>query len=68
MSRIEVKCHCGKSFTARKSDVKRGWGKSCSKSCAATRTNRKTGNYKRYLERKNGTGSCHPSGAEGEVQ
>ena len=30
-------CKCGKSFYAKVSDVKRGWGNSCSKSCAAQR-------------------------------
>lgn len=30
-------CKCGKSFYAKISDVKRGWGNSCSKSCAAQR-------------------------------
>ena len=30
-----VVCHCGKTFNAMKSDLKRGWAKSCSKSCAA---------------------------------
>ena len=28
-------CPCGKTFTARKADIKRGWAKCCSKSCAA---------------------------------
>jgi hypothetical protein len=33
---IEVKCkNCGNSFYARKADIKRGWGKFCSKSCKA---------------------------------
>lgn len=49
---VEVKCVCGCVFTARVADRKRGWAKSCSKSCAATRTNKKTGNYQRYCERK----------------
>lgn len=37
----ECKCHCGKSFTARVADVKRGWAKSCSKRCAAIARERK---------------------------
>lgn len=28
-------CKCGATYQAREADVKRGWGKSCSKSCAA---------------------------------
>lgn len=35
----EVTCHCGKKFLARVADIKRGWGKSCSKSCAAIARN-----------------------------
>lgn len=34
-------CHCGKTFTAKKADVKRGWAKCCSKSCAAIARERK---------------------------
>ena len=34
---VEVECNCGKTFTARVADRKRGWAKSCSKSCAAKR-------------------------------
>lgn len=30
-------CHCGEEYTARSADLKRGWGYSCSKSCAAKR-------------------------------
>lgn len=30
-------CHCGKHYQARLADLKRGWGLSCGKSCAATR-------------------------------
>lgn len=33
----DMKCHCGKEYSARIADLKRGWAKSCSKSCAATR-------------------------------
>ncbi len=50
---VEVKCHCGDTFTARVADRKRGWAKSCSKSCAATKTNQKTGNYQRFIEKRN---------------
>lgn len=39
-STVEVKCknsRCGKMFTARIADRKRGWGKFCSKSCKASK-------------------------------
>ena len=45
-----VTCECGKVFEARPADIKRGWAKSCSKSCAARQTNKKTGNYQRYCD------------------
>ena len=34
-SMIQRQCDCGGTFMARTADVKRGWAKSCSKSCAA---------------------------------
>lgn len=37
MPKINLICHCGKSYTARQADLDRGWGLSCSKSCAATK-------------------------------
>lgn len=49
-AKVERKCKCcGRPFMAREADVKRGWARCCSKSCAATITNRKTGNYQRYM-------------------
>ena len=36
-SKVELICHCGERYFAREADLKRGWGKSCSKSCAATK-------------------------------
>lgn len=38
---IQCVCHCGKHFIARQADLARGWGKSCSKKCAATLRERK---------------------------
>ncbi|WAK44686.1 hypothetical protein vBAmePPT11V19_00060 [Alteromonas phage vB_AmeP_PT11-V19] len=32
-----MKCHCGNTYTAKIADLNRGWGLSCSKSCAAKR-------------------------------
>lgn len=50
--KITVKCkNCGKSFEVRVSDVKRGWGKYCSKSCKAKYQEKKTGQYKDYINR-----------------
>ena len=49
---IERTCKCGQKFMAKEADVKRGWAKSCSKSCAASATNKKTGNFKRYWQRR----------------
>ena len=45
-------CACGNEFWAKESDIKRGWGKSCSKSCAAKKREKKTGNYKNYTKSK----------------
>jgi hypothetical protein len=33
----KMRCHCGNEYDARLADLKRGWAKSCSKSCAAIR-------------------------------
>lgn len=32
-----MRCHCGEHYVARTADIKRGWGLSCSKRCAAIR-------------------------------
>lgn len=34
---VRMLCHCGTEYEARKVDLLRGWGLSCSKSCAAIR-------------------------------
>ena len=36
-AKVTMRCHCGEVYLARDADIARGWGKSCSKSCAATR-------------------------------
>ncbi len=36
-ARVRVRCHCGSEYSAREADIKRGWGLSCSKRCAAIR-------------------------------
>ena len=44
---VDVECKCCKvNFQARKADIKRGWGKFCSKSCKA-----KKQKYNGYLHR-----------------
>lgn len=37
---VDQTCACGKVFQARAADVKRGWAKSCSKTCAARKRER----------------------------
>jgi len=37
MSKVWMVCHCGEEYQAREADLKRGWGYSCGKSCAAIR-------------------------------
>lgn len=52
---VEVKCvnkACGKMFTARVADRKRGWGKFCSKSCKAIKQEQRTGQYQAYKQRQ----------------
>lgn len=47
-----VKCkHCGKDFNAKPADVKRGWGKFCSKSCKAIEQEKRTGQFAELQER-----------------
>lgn len=36
-AKVTMVCHCGQRYEARTADVKRGWGLSCSKRCAAIR-------------------------------
>lgn len=50
----ECKCAvCGEKFMARVADRKRGWARCCSKSCAATLSNKKTGKYRKHLACQN---------------
>lgn len=42
---VDCICQCGAKYQARTADLRRGWGKSCSKSCAAL--NRKSGKGRR---------------------
>jgi len=55
MDKVECKCKvCKTSFMARVTDRKRGWAKCCSKSCAASLNNIKTGNFKKYINSEKG--------------
>ena len=50
MRMIERTCaRCRKKFMAREADVRRGWAKCCSKSCAASKRNRETGIFDKLL-------------------
>jgi hypothetical protein len=49
VDRICKNPHCKASFQARSADVKRGWGKFCSKSCKAVKQESGTGQMKHYL-------------------
>lgn len=52
--KIKCKCAvCGEKFMAKVADRNRGWSKCCSKSCAATLSNKKTGKYQKHLARQN---------------
>jgi len=63
----QYKCHCGKVFTARIADRKRGWARFCSKSCKATKQEQRTGQHRAYINRYEG-GLCFPSHADQDIQ
>lgn len=37
LKKLQLECHCGAEYTAKTSDLKRGWALTCSKRCAAIR-------------------------------
>jgi hypothetical protein len=54
MKTKKVKCACCKTeFEARIADIKRGWGKYCSKSCKAKKQESITGQHRNYQNRIN---------------
>ena len=64
---VERECKnrkCRKRYIARVADVKRGWGLHCSKSCAATTTNKRTGNFSKFINRRNAAISSERFGNE----
>lgn len=52
MKEITCKCGCGRKKMVRVADIARGWGKFYSKSCKARFQEKKTGQHKKYLQRK----------------
>lgn len=53
MTMVERTCACGQKFMAKEADVRRGWAKSCSKSCAARKKAMKPGsNFRQFLARR----------------
>jgi len=50
---VVCKCAvCGMEFTAKTADRARGWARCCSKSCAASKREKRTGNYARWANRQ----------------
>lgn len=52
-----VTCHCEwckEPFEARAADRKRGWGKFCSKSCKASKQEKRTGQYRNLVASSDG--------------
>lgn len=52
MREIVCQCGCGRKRMVRQSDYNRGWGRFFDKSCKAKHQERRTGQYSRFLERK----------------
>jgi hypothetical protein len=49
MKMVKQICRCGKTFHARQADINRGWGKTCSKACAAKKRASSNGNKIRRI-------------------
>ena len=52
MQEITCACGCGRKKMVRTADVKRGWGRYYSKSCKAKAQERRTGQHRRFHERR----------------
>lgn len=50
--KVKMECHCGKIYDAKSADLKRGWGYSCSKHCAAVRRDFGRPKAKQLIEKK----------------
>lgn len=55
---------CGALFQARTADVKRGWGRYCSKSCKASAQEARTGQYRAYVHENSGEPQIFFGGGE----
>lgn len=51
MKEITCACGCGRKKKVRVSDIKRGWGKYYSKSCKAKAQEKRTGQYRKFVDR-----------------
>ena len=49
MTMVDRKCRCGVTFKARAADIRRGWGKFCSKRCKAVEQERRTGQHTAFI-------------------
>ncbi len=53
---------CKQPFIARLADRKRGWARYCSKSCKASRQERRTGQHTAYQDRRERSGNPYEGG------
>ncbi|MFB5646020.1 MAG: hypothetical protein ACE5R3_05410 [Nitrosopumilaceae archaeon] len=69
MREIICSCGCKRKKLVRVVDIKRGWGKFYSKSCKAKNQERKTGQYKEFLQRSEGfyREECGPASMDSGV-
>ena len=52
VSLVTRRCEdCGDTMVVREADIKRGWGRFCSKSCKAKKQTRRDSDFKRYMDR-----------------
>lgn len=68
-STATYKCaNCGDPFIARKADRARGWARYCSKSCKASKQEKRTGQFRELINRSSDGYTCFPSKADGDIQ
>ena len=58
-------CRCGKEFSARTADRKRGWARFCSKSCKATEQEGRTGQYRLFVQEQHQEDHVDEAGWDG---
>jgi hypothetical protein len=57
---VDKSCEfCNANMTVRLADVKRGWGRFCSKSCKAKKQEKQNGQYSAYINGR-GVSNLHP--------